>query len=182
MTEYVMTPARRAALRKAQLISARNRRKHTALGYAAHDARQRVAIAYREGQLKHYKAKDTQGVLGQKTKQLSKRSGKRAAKYTARKAAKTALKAGLTLGAATAIGYTAGSITQGPRQRRAAARHLGSMNYGRQTNVKSTRVHPVFGAPVKSLGMGPKGRATVRQRKYRASRKNMTNMKNVRGH
>lgn len=155
---YVMTPARRAALRKAQLVSARNRRKHSPIGYALHDARQRTAIAYREGQLKHYKNQPRRELAGQKVKALPGKAGKAGTKYVARRAIKGVAKAGITIGAASAIGYTAYGMTSHGRiahQTRSANRHLGSMGYGRSTHVKSTRVHPVFGQKVKAL---PRGR------------------------
>lgn len=171
MSQYVMTPARKAALRKAQLVSARKRRAHSVTGYAFHDARQRAAIAYREGQLQHYRTQPHRQVTGQKVKALPGKAGKAGAKYVARKAAKTALKAGLTIGAATAIGYTAHGMTDRGkigRQNRAAQAHLGSMGYGRVRKVKSTRVHPVFGASVKALPVGPKGRSVQKRRATRA--------------
>jgi hypothetical protein len=155
MAEYVMTPARRAALRKAQLVSARNRNKHGVGRAIAHDARQRAALAYREGQLKHYKAQPHREVAGQKVKALPKKAGKAGTKYVAKKALKGVGKAGLTIGAASAIGYTAYGMTSHGRiahQNRAANRHLGSMNYGKNTRVAS---HRVYGSKIKAL---PRGR------------------------
>jgi hypothetical protein len=171
MSEYVMTPARRAALRKAQLISARRRRRHSPLGYAAHDTRQRIAIAYREGQLQRYRTADQRAIHGQKVKQLPKKAAKRTGKYVLKRAAIGTAKAGLTLGAATAIGYTAYGMS--PRGKLAKEhKHLGShLSSGKTVRVHSTRGPAVFGTPTKSLGMGPKGRATVRQRGYRAKKR-----------
>lgn len=174
MADYVMTPARRAALRKAQLISARNRRRHTAIGYALHDTRQRVAIAYREGQLQHYRTHESRQIAGQKVKALPKKAARKGGKYVLKRAAIGTAKAGLTIGAASAIGYTAYGMTpRGKinRQKRAERLHLKGMAYGHVTRVKSTRVHPVFGSPVRALPVGPKGRATMRQRQYRAKKR-----------
>ena len=164
---YQMTPARRAALRKAQLISAQRRRKHTSLGYAAHNTRQRVAIAYREGQLRHYRTHEPVQVVGSKVKRLPAKAARKGGKYVLKRAAIGTAKAGLTLGAATAVGYTAYGMTSSGKLRardRAAKSHLGSMGYGRNTYIKSSRVHPVFGAPVRALPVGPKGRATIKRR------------------
>lgn len=181
MSDYVMTPARRAALRKAQLISARNRRKYGVTKAIVHDARQRTALAYRQGQLNHYKTKHVKELEGQKIQQLGssgrkslpRRAAKSGVKYVAKRAAINTAKAGIALGAASAVGYTAYGMTshaQIRKQTRAQNRHLGSMGYGKQTRVKSARVAS-WATPPKSLGMGPKGRATTRQRAYRAKKR-----------
>ena len=158
MSNYVMTPARRAALRKAQLVSARRRRRHSVAGYALHDARQRVAIAYREGQLHHYKANAHQAqIAGQKEKrQLHRKAIKHGAKYAAKKTAKSAAKAGLMIGAAGITGYTAYAMSSQGRSIRANKaynQHLKSMGYGKRTHIKSYRP-PTFGKPIKALPRG----------------------------
>lgn len=186
---YQMTPARRAALRKAQLISARKRRKTGIARVIAHDTRQRVALAYREGQLKHYRSAPQREIAGEKVKRLPGKAARKGAKYAAKRAAISTAKAGITIGAATAIGYTArGMVVHSKSQKqfgttkasrvrnKAAYRHLNNMGYdyygsGGARRVKSTRVHPVFGAPVKALPMGPKGRATVKRRATMAKKR-----------
>jgi len=174
---YQMTPARRAALRKAQLISAQKRRRHTATRAVLHTTRQRAEIAYREGQLKHYQTHEHRQVLGNQTKALPKKAAKAGTKYAAKKALKATAKAGLTIGAATAIGYTAYGMTPhavSARQNRAASAHLRSMGYGSGTrHVTSSRIagSGVHGKSIKALPMGPKGRKTVRQRAYRARKR-----------
>lgn len=160
---YNMTPARRAALRKAQLISARKRRKHGALRTIARTTRQRAEAAYRQGQLNHYQARKQHALEGQKVQQTLERhkverkalgieNRRKKLRRGALKVGKTAATAGLTLGAATAVGYTAYGMTSNYRQVNAANRHLKSMGYGATTKIRSTRIH---GTKIKAL---PRGR------------------------
>jgi hypothetical protein len=128
---YVMTPARRAALRKAQLISAQRRRKHGAVHSVLHSARQRAGVAYNEGKLQHYRTHEHREALGQKTKALPRKAAKTALKKSLKTGAKAAIGAGLTIGAATAIGYTASGMVSGRSHKSIGGRPI--------RHVKSTR-------------------------------------------
>lgn len=178
---HVMTPARRAALRKAQLVSARNRRKRGVKSELKRAGRQTLSTARASGSLARRSAVKRFNSPANKAKRSKgyRRVGK-----------------GLAVGAAV-VGPTAILIAhselrgKNKRIRSETRRAAGLSGYSRKQrrHIKKTynparysatfgRGHSpvrvprsVTGSRTKALTMGPKGRATVRSRSYRARKR-----------
>lgn len=123
-----MTPARRAALRKAQLASAKKRRKSGAVSQAKRSISQR----------RQYNAAN---------RALTKKKSHRIRKIAV-----------VGVATATVLGGVAASSQRSHASVKASARR------------DPIRVHSerVFGQPTRALGTGPKGKAALRSRRYRA--------------
>jgi hypothetical protein len=200
MARHVMTPARRAALRKAQLVSARNRRKRGVKSELKRAGRQTLSTAAASGSLARRSA----------VKRWKSPANQAKRKATRRRAYKAAAIGGAVAGGVSAAGVLYGyhSINKsiaatshykgtrmrqgGPRitrvrnssvshrkikrQNRAADRHLHkarrnmSATFGTaHSPIRSSRA--LTGTKTRSLGTGPKGKATIRSRNYRARKR-----------
>ena len=167
---YVLTPARRAALRRAQLISAQKRRKY-GVGYQAKNVvKQKIAIRYTSSQVRGYQNLKSYRSMSRAQKIAAYNQGtpygkvkrpitaQHRAKVIGKRVGKTALTAGV-IGGAVAVGIARHNIS-GPKYAPSGVRR-----------VKSYRgiSQPLYSQ--KSLGTGPKGKSTIRSRNYRARRR-----------
>lgn len=143
---HVMTPARRAALRKAQLVSARKRRRRGVGKELKRAGRQTVSAARAGGSVASRKA--------------VRRFNSPANKVRRRKAIKYG-----AIGAGVGAGAVLG-VKAAPMGRQLYASR--NVRRGVRTNVAP---RAVTGHRTRALTMGPKGRSTVRSRRYRARKK-----------
>ncbi|AAN02069.1 gp15 [Mycobacterium phage Barnyard] len=146
---HKMTPARKAALRKAQLVSARKRRRRTVKNEVKRAGRQTLSAARAGGSVA--------------TRKAVKRFNSPANRARRRKALKVAA-VGAGVGTAAVLGakaapmgrqlYASRNVSRGPRR----------VSSSRQP-LRTPRA--VTGTRTRALTMGPKGKSTMRSRRYR---------------
>lgn len=156
---HVMTPARRAALRKAQLVSARKRRKH-GLGYSAKRAGRQTLSTARAG-----------GSLA--TRRAVRKFNSPANRRIARHVAVGAVAAG-GIGAGAVLGHKHGTaLVREVRVNRHLRRTYNSKNYSASWGPAHRAPMPraIAGHQTRALTMGPKGKAAMRSRRYRARKR-----------
>lgn len=142
---HKMTPARKAALRKAQLVSARKRRRRTVRREVSRAGRQTISAAKAGGSLAGRKAVRSFNSPANKARR--------------RKALKVAA-VGAGVGASAVVGYKTAPM---------AKQLYASRNVRR--GPARPRVSPgpaaIHGRRTRALTMGPKGKAAMRSRRYR---------------
>jgi hypothetical protein len=145
--KHQMTPARRAALRKAQLVSARKRRRRGVRKEVSRAVRQTGSAARAGGSLARRKAVRNFNSPANKTRR------RKAVKYGA---------IGVGVGAGAVLGYKTAPMGKALYASRNVRRG--------PIRVHSSRVGYPPRRP-QALTMGPKGRNAVAARKYRARKK-----------
>lgn len=171
MARHTMTPARRAALRKAQIASARSRRKNTARKAISRSVRQSASSAKASGTLA------SRGAVKRFNSPANKARRRKIVKGVVVAAAVGTVAAGAVHGAKHRSTLHSGGRnsvrSMDYRQRRAAYRD----NLARhQASVRSTRTgaprKALTGSQTRSLAMGPKGRAVVKRRETLRKKRN----------
>ncbi|AZS12553.1 hypothetical protein HWB99_gp017 [Mycobacterium phage DrLupo] len=149
---HKMTPARKAALRKAQLVSARKRRRRGVKNELKRAGRQSLSAARAGGSVAARKA--------------VKKFNSPANRARRRKAVKVA-----AVGAGVGTAAVLGAKTAPMAKQLYASRNVSRPGRSYVRSERGVAPRAVTGTRTRALTMGPKGKAAMRSRRYRARKK-----------